>query len=130
MGTDIVEIHRIRKLWEKRGEQFARRVLSDGELLELAAHAQPERFLAKRWAAKEAIAKALGTGFTQGVCFTDMAIAHSSNGQPIVELRNQTFEVAQALGITNWLISLSDEVHYAVAFVMAQNQDQRFPNGR
>lgn len=120
IGTDIVEIQRIARLWEKRGERFASRVLSEAEMSELQRHAHPERLLAKRWAAKEAIAKALGTGFTQGVSFNDMTIGHTDSGQPEVRLKGAANKVAADLGIAGWSISLSDENHYAVAFVVAE----------
>ncbi len=120
IGTDIVEIQRIDRLWQKRGDAFATRVLSEVEMLELQGHAQPEKFLAKRWAAKEAIAKALGTGFTQGVSFTEMTIGHAVTGQPEVVLAGVTRDVALRLNVDSWSISLSDENHYAVAFVVAE----------
>ncbi|KUJ74839.1 ACP synthase [Thiomicrospira sp. XS5] len=120
IGTDIVEIQRIDRLWQKRGERFATRVLSEAEMSELQGHAHPERLLAKRWAAKEAIAKALGTGFTQGVSFDDMTIGHTASGQPEVVLKGAAHKVATDLGVTSWSISLSDENHYAVAFVVAE----------
>lgn len=122
IGTDLVEIARISALISKRKEAFVKRILSEQERKHFEQHAQPEKFLAKRWAAKEAISKALGTGFTQGVCFTDMIIGHTEQGQPLVELAGKTADVAQQLGINYWSISLSDEVHYAVAFVIAEKR--------
>lgn len=122
IGTDLVEIARISALISKRKEAFVKRILSEQERKHFEQHAQPEKFLAKRWAAKEAISKALGTGFTQGVCFTDMIIGHTEQGQPLVELTGKTADVAQQLGINYWSISLSDEVHYAVAFVIAEKR--------
>ncbi|RUM90348.1 MAG: holo-ACP synthase [Thiomicrospira sp.] len=121
IGTDLVEIARIAALMAKRNEVFAKRILVQSELECFEQHAQPEKFLAKRWAAKEAISKALGTGFTQGVSFTDMIITHTDQGQPLVELTGKTADIAQQLGINSWSISISDEVHYAVAFVIAEN---------
>jgi len=120
IGTDLVEIARISGLMAKRKEAFIKRILAPQELERFEKHAQPEKFLAKRWAAKEAISKALGTGFTQGVCFTDMTIGHTSQGQPLIELTGKTAEIAQQFGIDHWSISISDEVHYAVAFVIAE----------
>ncbi|MDG4813092.1 holo-ACP synthase [Hydrogenovibrio sp. 3SP14C1] len=120
IGTDLVEIARISALMAKRKEAFIKRILAPQELKRFEKHAQPEKFLAKRWAAKEAISKALGTGFTQGVCFTDMIIGHTNHGQPLIELTGKTAEIAQQLGIDHWSISISDEVHYAIAFVIAE----------
>lgn len=122
IGTDLVEIARIATLMTKRNEVFAKRILAQQELERFKQHGQPEKFLAKRWAAKEAISKALGTGFTQGVCFTDMIIGHTDQGQPLIELTGKTAEIAQQLGIESWSISISDEAHYAVAFVVAESR--------
>lgn len=120
VGTDIVEVERIAKLLERHQEAFAKRVLSEVELLELPQHTFPVRFLAKRWALKEAVSKALGTGFTQGVSFQDMTIGHTPAGQPTLQLQNTTLQVADRLGITHWSISVSDEKNNAVAFVVAE----------
>lgn len=120
VGTDIVEVERIAKLLERHQTAFAKRVLSEVELLELEKQTFPVRFLAKRWALKEAVSKALGTGFTQGVSFQDMTIAHTTAGKPILQLQNSTLKIADALGITHWSISVSDEKNNAVAFVVAE----------
>ena len=120
IGTDLVEIARIERLYQKHPQAFPQRVLSLQELADFAHHAQPFHFLAKRWAAKEAIAKALGTGFRQGVSFTDMTISHTEQGQPIVLLAGITAEIAQQRHIHHWSVSLSDEKHYALAFVVAE----------
>lgn len=120
IGTDLVEIARIESLYQKHPQAFAQRVLSPQERITFADHAQPIHFLAKRWAAKEAIAKALGTGFRQGVSFVEMSITHTDQGQPLIELSGQTATIAKKQGIQHWSISLSDEKHYALAFVIAE----------
>ena len=122
IGTDIVEIERIAQVYQRQGDAFAKRLLSEAELLELANHRFPERLLAKRWALKEAVSKALGTGISQGVCFHDMTIAHKESGQPYLILTHKTLAKANSLGITHWSISVSDEKNHAVAFVIAENQ--------
>jgi holo-[acyl-carrier protein] synthase len=119
VGTDIVEIARIEVLWQKQGARFAQRLLSESEQLVLKNHRQPARFLAKRWAAKEAVSKALGTGIAQGVGFADITISHTELGQPKIELSGGALNRAIELGITQWQLSISDEKHYAVAFVVA-----------
>lgn len=121
IGTDLVEVARIESLYQKHPNGFSARVLSPSEQEQFSHQAQPAHFLAKRWAAKEAIAKALGTGFRQGVSFADMTITHSELGQPIIELTGKTADIADAIGITHWSISLSDEKHYALAFVVAES---------
>lgn len=120
IGTDLVEIARIARLWEKNPQGFAERLLHPAELVELETKQNKEAFLAKRWAAKEAIGKALGTGIAQGVSFNSMQITHDAFGKPQVQLHGKTLELADSLGITSWKISISDEKHYAVVFVIAE----------
>lgn len=120
IGTDIVEIARIEKMLAKFPDSFAQRLLCGAELLELQQSKYPAKFLAKRWALKEAVSKALGTGIAKGVSFTDMRIGHTELGAPILELTGGSKMRADELGIQNWQISVSDEQHYCVAFVLAQ----------
>lgn len=121
IGTDIVETSRILNLLDKHSENFAKRILSSKELTEYAQEVVKEKFLAKRWAAKEALSKALGTGFTQGVSFADITIKHNDVGKPLIVLTGKTKQVAAELGIIKWSISISDEKHYALAFVIAES---------
>lgn len=120
VGTDIVDVERIAKLWQRQGARFSERLLTPVERIEMAEKTFPERFLAKRWAAKEAISKALGTGIAQGVSFQDMTINHNQHGQPHISVTGCALEQAQKLGIQNWHISISDEKNHAVAFVIAE----------
>lgn len=122
IGTDIVEIPRILKVYEKQGEAFAKRLLSAKELVELSETQFPERFLAKRWAIKEAVSKALGTGISQGVSFSDMTVGHYESGQPMLILAGTTLDKSNGLKITNWSISVSDEQTHAVAFAIAESR--------
>lgn len=121
IGTDIVEISRIAKLYAKFPDSFAQRLLTADELQELATKSFPERFLAKRWALKEAVSKALGTGIAKGVSFTDMQIGHTELGAPTLLLTGRSKQRADELGIHHWQISVSDENQYCVAFVVAQS---------
>ncbi|WP_106381676.1 holo-ACP synthase [Thiomicrorhabdus sp. Kp2] len=124
VGTDIVDVERIEKVYKKQGDTFAQRLLSEMELKEFKNQLYPERFLAKRWALKEAVSKALGTGIAHGVRFKDMTVAHKESGQPILLLAGSTLDKSNELGITHWSISISDEKHHTVAFVVAeQNND-------
>ena len=118
IGTDIVKIDRIRDNLERFGERFARRLLTDAEWAEYRLSRQPERFLAKRFAAKEAVVKALGVGFREGLAFTLIGIAHDSYGKPELVYKGQALAHTHAAGITKSLLSLSDERDYAVAFVI------------
>jgi len=122
VGTDIVDVNRIEKVYIKQKHAFAERLLSDIELKEFEHQLYPERFLAKRWALKEAVSKALGTGIAQGVRFKDMTIGHKESGQPILLLAGSTLDKSNELGITDWAISVSDEKHHTVAFVVAEQR--------
>ena len=125
VGTDIVDVERIAKVYQRQGQAFVKRALSNSEQLELQQQHYPERFLAKRWALKEAVSKALGTGMAQGVCFKEMTIGHKPSGQPILLLEGATQQKADELGITDWAISVSDEKHHTVAFVVAENRAEK-----
>jgi holo-[acyl-carrier protein] synthase len=118
IGTDIVEISRLSNMSEKTRERLAQRVLTPDEYQRYSSIKQPERFLAKRWAGKEAAAKALGTGIAAGVSFQHIFIKSLESGQPVLELSAQALQVAQSLSATHWHISLSDEKEYATAFVV------------
>lgn len=118
IGTDIIEIERLQSVLERQGDKFVKRILTLGEQQEykrLTTDENQLHFLAKRWCAKEAIAKALGTGIAKGVGWQVMEIQHNEAGAPIVELRNEAAEQLKQLGGSRVLISISDERHYATA---------------
>lgn len=116
VGTDILELARIEAVLDRQGERFARRILTEGEFADYLASGQPARLLARRFAAKEAVAKALGTGIGRGVSWQDIHIAHDAAGAPRVELDGGARAVLQARGGQAVLISISDERRYSVAF--------------
>lgn len=118
IGTDIVAIARMRRLWTRYGEALAARLLDTDEHLRLAGHSDPARFLAKRFAAKEAAAKALGTGFRDGLGFRHIAVDHDPLGKPQLRLLGPAAELASRLGVREAYLSLSDETDYVVAFVI------------
>ncbi len=117
IGTDIVDVDRIQQGIDRHGERYAMRILSDDELSEFQSSARPAHFLAKRFAAKEAVAKALGTGFRDGLSLRHISVGHESNGKPIVQLTGRAAQIAEQLGVGESHLSLSDELRYAVAFV-------------
>jgi holo-[acyl-carrier protein] synthase len=117
IGTDIVRVSRIQNALDRYGERFARRILAGQELADLKRTPYPARFLARRFAAKEAVVKAYGTGFAQGMTFQDIAIGHDTAGKPLVLLSGVALELRHELGIGEMFISISDEQEYAVAFV-------------
>jgi holo-[acyl-carrier protein] synthase len=118
IGTDIVEIERIGDILGRFGERFVRRILTPEEFHEFQASKFPSRLLAKRFAAKEAVAKAMGLGFREGLAFSSIGITHDENGKPEVAYKDRALALVRALGITGSLISISDERHYAVAFAI------------
>jgi len=122
IGTDIVEISRIAAMPEATRERLAQRVLTVNEykhfcILNLKSCNSAVRYLAKRWAGKEAAAKALGTGIADGVSFQHIEIKTLESGQPILALSGRALEVAQSQNANHWHISLADEKFYATAFV-------------
>ncbi|TQV64668.1 MAG: holo-ACP synthase [Halothiobacillaceae bacterium] len=118
IGTDIVAIARISRLWARYGAGFAARMLADDELAGLGERHDPARFLAKRFAAKEAAAKALGTGFRDGLSLRHIAVVNDALGKPMLRLDARAAELAQAFGVRDCHLTLSDEADYAVAFVI------------
>ena len=123
IGTDIVKIERIRNSLERFGERFARRILSDAEFSEYQTSVRPAHFLAKRFAAKEAVAKALGLGFREGLTLNLISVSHNPYGKPLIGYLGQALAYIQQLGITESLLSLSDEQDYAIAFVVLLQAD-------
>jgi holo-[acyl-carrier protein] synthase len=117
IGTDIVQVSRIRDSLDRFGERFARRVLARDEWARFEVAARPAHFLAKRFAAKEAAAKALGTGFRDGLGLRDIVVVNDARGRPGLEFQGRARELLDALGIGECFVSISDEREYAVAFV-------------
>lgn len=115
LGTDIVDVERIQKMISDHGDHFLQRVFTAAEI----AHCQPRREAAQhfagRWAAKEAVMKALGTGFTPDVGWTDIEILVRPSGQPYVVLHGTTRQYSENMGIADFLISLSHTRAYATA---------------
>lgn len=116
VGTDIIAVERVEEVWRRHGPRFARRVLTPAERQRCEAAAMPWRYLAKRFAAKEAIAKCLGCGIGVRLSFQDIHIERNSAGAPVVELNERALRVAAELGGSRVLLSISDERDYAVAF--------------
>ena len=115
LGTDIVEIDRIRAMIDRHGDSFLRRCFTDAEIKFAEKLRDPAVRYAGRWAAKEAVVKVLGTGFVKGVRFHDIAILALHTGQPIVELSDGAAETAKAMGIRSIAVSISHARQYATA---------------
>jgi len=118
IGTDIVEIARMTDILERQSDSFAKRVLTSDELQRYQASQNKAAYLAKRFAAKEAIAKALGTGIGYGVSFQDMNITNNAKGAPEVVLCGGAARIMAEQGAHKVLLSLADERHYAIAYAI------------
>ena len=121
LGTDIVEIERIAGVIERSGDRLARRVLSEAEWQQYQSHKQPVRFLSKRFAVKEAAAKAFGTGIRGGLAFNQFEVYNDELGKPGLRFFLQAQEVAKKLGVAHVHVTLADERHYACATVIIEN---------
>ncbi|WP_213990011.1 holo-ACP synthase [Sodalis sp. dw_96] len=120
IGTDIVEIERIEAVVARSGDRFARRILSEAEWAQYLRHKQPIRFLAKRFAVKEAAAKAFGTGIRNGLAFAHFEVVNDVLGKPGLTLHLQAAELAASLKVTQIHVTLTDERHYACATVLIE----------
>lgn len=127
IGTDIVCIERMTGLLAKFGDKAAQRILSDNEFAAFQSTLRPAEFLAKRFAAKEASAKALGTGFRDGLSLRDISVAHNQLGRPELCFDRRAAVLIEQLNIGQRFLSLSDEQDYAIAYVVLELNDD-FPN--
>lgn len=118
IGTDIVEISRIESMVFRSGDRLARRILSSTEWQQYQKNNQPVRFLAKRFAVKEAVSKAFGTGIRSGLAFSQFEVFNDKFGKPALRLFAQAVAVAAQLEIARMHITLADERHYACAIVI------------
>ena len=118
LGTDIVEISRIEAVVERTGERLARRILSPSEWQQ---HQHPVRFLAKRFAVKEAAAKAFGTGIRNGLAFNQFEVVNDALGKPTLRLHSRAAELAVELGVKSLHVTLADERRYACATVIIES---------
>ncbi len=122
IGTDIVAHARIEALHARYGSRFARRILGAAEFSEYAAHADPVRLLMKRFAAKEALAKASGSGMRYPVTLHRIGVAHDALGKPSLVFDAELDAHFGRLGVTRHHLSISDERDYAVAFVVLEGE--------
>lgn len=121
LGIDIVEISRIEAVVDRSGEKLAQRILSPGEWQHYQQHQQPIRFLAKRFAVKEAAAKAFGTGIRNGLAFNQFEVVNDSLGKPTLRLHQRAAELAAELGVKSLHVTLADERRYACATVIIES---------
>lgn len=119
IGTDIIECLRIAQMIERHGELFIQRVYTDTEIQYCQRRKAVTQHFAGRWAAKEAILKALGTGWIRGISWRDLEIVNEQGGKPVVSLHGGAKDVAHSMGIAEILISISHCRSHATALAIA-----------
>ncbi len=120
IGVDLVTIARMTGMIERHGERLAKRILAPAELADYAAAQDKGRFLAKRFAAKEAVAKALGVGMRTPIHMERITVTHDDRGQPGFAFADPLRDWLTARRIGRIHLSISDEPDHAVAFVVAE----------
>jgi holo-[acyl-carrier protein] synthase len=119
VGTDIVELARMQQTYERFGERFVDRLLMPEERALFDSRKWPVRFLAMRFAGKEATVKAMGTGFAHGVWIRDVGIINNEWGRPLVIFSERGRSVCRELGIGECHVSLTDDAGIVMAFAVA-----------
>ncbi|CAD83224.1 holo-[acyl-carrier protein] synthase [Candidatus Blochmanniella floridana] len=118
IGIDIVEINRIKKIVIRSGDKLAKRILRKSELKLYYSKEYPVRFLSKRFAAKEAVLKAFGTGMSQGITFSQFEIFNDDLGRPMLRFFSQAAVLAKKLDLVRTHVSVSDTGLYACSIVI------------
>jgi len=120
VGVDIVELERVKATYDRFGERFAQRILMDEEMELFRRSSRPVRFLAMRFAGKEAVVKAMGTGFAHGVWLRDVGITNNDWGRPLVIWSPRGRRVCDRLGIGDGHVSLTDDAGLIMAFAVVE----------
>jgi holo-[acyl-carrier protein] synthase len=118
IGTDILQLQRVEETYSRFGTRFVNHLLMPAEHLQLQKTARPVRFLAMRFAAKEAIVKAMGTGFAHGVWIRDVGVVQNAWGKPEVVYSERGEKVRKELGVGEGHVTLSDEAGLIVAMAV------------
>jgi holo-[acyl-carrier protein] synthase len=118
IGTDLVKVARIQQSEQRFGERFVARILTPNELAIYQAKRRDSYYLAKRFAAKEALVKALGTGIGKDANWQDIEVVNDQRGAPSLRLSGVAALTAERLGVKSTHLSLSDEEDHALAFVV------------
>jgi len=122
VGTDIVELSRVEATYRRFGQHFVDRLLLEQERELFEKSRQPARFLAMRFAAKEATVKAMGTGFAHGMWIRDVGIINNDWGRPLVIWSDRGKRVCERLGIGDGHVSLSDDAGMVLAFAVVMQR--------
>ena len=121
IGVDMVKIERIEDGIVRFGDRLARKILNETEYSHYDAQSRPARFLAKRFAAKEAVVKALGTGFIRNISPREISIINDDLGKPNLFHSDKTRALFERNKITSCHISITDEEDYALAYVLLES---------
>lgn len=120
IGTDIVAVRRLQDMWDRHGDRALARLLAPQEIADFATAPDKGRFLAKRFAAKEAFGKALGTGIRPPATLSAIAVTHDELGKPHLACCGQLLKMLENQGLVAHL-SISDEADYAIAYVILEH---------
>ncbi len=120
IGIDLAEIARFERMLERHGDRIVQRILTVAEREQFEKRHRSATFLASRFAAKEAVSKAFGSGIAQGIGFHSIEIINDDAGKPLLRFYGAARELAARRSIRQSLLSLSDERHYAVAMVVLE----------
>ena len=122
VGVDILEKERVFTIHKKYGKRFQEIVLGDSEIKAIEGKSLNNqiRFISNNFACKEAVAKALGLGFTEGISLKEIEILRKPSGQPFITLNGNTDKVAKNIGIKKFHVSISDTKKLSMAFVVGE----------
>lgn len=124
IGTDLTDVRRIERALGRFGERFARRVLAEEEYRQYCRHVKPASYIAKRFAAKEAFSKAMGTGIGVFVNWHDVSVANEPSGRPYLKFSASLAALLAQRGIRRAHLSLADEIELACAFVILEGDER------
>ena len=120
IGTDLCDIGRVQRALDRYGERFATKILVEAEMDRFRSHRKPAAYLAKRFAAKEAFSKAMGTGIRFPVNWHNVSVDNGRSGKPMLRFSDPLTALLKGRGIASAHLSLTDEVGMACAFVVLE----------
>lgn len=123
-GIDLVDFDRIEEMLEKHPKRFPKRVYTDTEMADADKHVRRIEKLAGRFAAKEAVMKLIGTGWRDGIAWTDIEVVNNPLGQPLVNISGKVKELADEKGIEQITLSITHTSNFAIASAVALSQVQ------
>lgn len=122
IGTDIIEVARIRSSYEKFGERFTHRILLASEIEYCLSHKDPAPFIAARFAAKEAVSKAFGTGIGQSLSWLDIEVRRKESGEPFVQLHGKGLDLFAARAAVSLHLTISHTTQHATAVAILETK--------